>query len=163
MEFEIDTAEALGIRDDEIEELLDQVYVAEDYMTREEAVTLFTPAVVRQRGVLIGAREHQHAALTGMVIVVPPESPARRIAQDNEAEIHLLGVRSAYRRHGLGRMLVEAAIRLATDKGYRKIILWTQYSMKSAQRLYEAVGFVHTSELKRNGRNFKVYELELAT
>ncbi|MDH5359566.1 MAG: GNAT family N-acetyltransferase [Gammaproteobacteria bacterium] len=160
MEFVIDTAEALGIDDDEISALLAQVYVADGHATTEEAAILFAPTAVRERGVLLGAREQQHGALAGMIILVPPDSPARRIAQDNEAELHLLGVRADYRRDGLGRLLVETAIGLATENDYSKIILWTQHSMKPAQRLYESVGFVYRSELKRNGRNFKVYERE---
>ena len=161
MEFVIDTAEALGIDDDEISALLAQVYVADGHATTEEAAILFAPTAVRERGVLLGAREQQHGALAGMIILVPPDSPAIRLAEDNEAEIHLLGVRTEYRRDGLGRMLVEAAIRLAAENDYSKIILWTQEAMKAAQQLYESVGFVHTSALQRNGRVFKVYEREL--
>jgi ribosomal protein S18 acetylase RimI-like enzyme len=110
---------------------------------------------------LIVAREKLNLSLAGIVIVVPPDSPARRLAQSNEAEMHLLGVKPEYRRHGLGRMLVESAIGIAKHSGYSKIILWTQISMKSAQQLYEATGFIHVGDIKRNGRDFKVYEMVL--
>ena len=96
-----------------------------------------------------------------MIIVVPPDSPARRVAQNGQAEIHLLGVKPEYRRHGLGRMLLESAIDIAKHSGYSKIILLTQFAMKSAQRLYEAMGFIHVDVLKGNGREFKVYEMAL--
>ena len=75
--------------------------------------------------------------------------------------MHLLGVKPEYRQHGLGRMLVESAIGRAKHSGYSKIILWTQISMKSAQKLYEATGFIHVDDIKRNGRDFKVYEMVL--
>ena len=163
MEFDINTADSLNIDDIEISELLTQVYVAGGFTEPDEAVSLFEPSAVRKRGTLIGAREKQHLKLTGIVIVVPPDSPARRLAQNNEAEIHLLGVSPEYRRQGLGRMLIEAAVDRAKRCGYSKIILWTQISMKSAQKLYEAMGFLHVDNIKKNGRDFKVYELALCT
>lgn len=161
MKFEIATAASLRITDQELSELLMQVYVTDGFVTQEEAVSLFEPLTVRNRGVLIGAREKRNAGLAGMIIIVPADSLARRLAKDNEAEIHLLGVKSEYRRHGLGRMLVEAAIDRANQNGYSKLVLWTQFSMNAAQRLYEAAGFVHVDDMTRNGREFKVYERHL--
>ena len=161
MEFEIATADALKISDSELSELLTQVYVAGGLTTQEEAASLFEPSIVRNRGVLIGARESYLSKLAGIIIVVPPDSSARRLAKNNEAEIHLLGVKPEYRRHGLGRMLVEAAIARANESGYSKLILWTQLSMNAAQRLYESSGFIHIDDIARNGRDFKVYEKPL--
>ena len=158
MEFEIATADTLEITDPELSELLTQVYVAGEFTTQEEAASLFEPSAIRNRGVLIGARERHHSKLAGIIIVVPPDSSARRLAKNNEAEIHLLGVKPEYRRHGLGRMLVEAAIARANQNGYSKLILWTQLSMNAAQKLYESSGFIHIDDIARNGRDFKVYE-----
>ena len=161
MKFEIATADTLEITDPELSELLTQVYVAGGFTTQEEAASLFEPSIVRNRGVLIGARERQHSKLAGIIIVVPPDSSARRLAKNNEAEIHLLGVKPEYRQHGLGRMLVEAAIARANQNGYSKLILWTQLSMNAAQRLYESSGFIHIDDIAKNGRDFKVYEKPL--
>ena len=158
MEFELTTDDFIAITDQELLDLLTQVYVDGGYTTPEEAVTLFAPASVRKRGVLIGAREKQHATLAGMIIVVPADSPARKLAQNNEAEIHLLGVKPAYQRQGLGRMLVEAAIENAKHSGYSKIILWTQSSMAVAQKIYADMGFIQFDIFEKNGRTFKVYE-----
>lgn len=158
VKFEIATADHLKVDDSEILDLLTQVYVDGGFTTPGEAVSLFEPTAVRARGVLISAREIQQSRLAGLIIVVPPGSPARRLAKNNEAELHLLGVRVEYRRHGLGRMLVDAAIENASRLGCSKLILWTQLSMNSAQRLYESAGFVHISKIERNGREFKVYE-----
>lgn len=163
MEFVIDTADKLKVRDSEILALLTRVYVEGGFTTPEEAHTLFEPAAVRQRGILIGAREARQAKLAGMVIVVPPGSPARRLAGDTEAEMHLLGVLPEYRHQGLGRRLIATAIETATRYGYTKLILWTQLAMRSAQELYEAAGFVHTGNMQRNGRDFKVYARSLKT
>ncbi len=161
MKFEIDIADLLKIDDIELSELLTQVYVAGGFMKPDEAITLLEPSAVRKRGMLIGARETKHQELAGVVIVVPPDSPARRMAKNSEAEMHLLGVKPEYRGHGLGRMLIEAVIDKAKQNNFSKIILWTQFSMTSAQKLYEAVGFIHIDDMQRNGRSFKVYELAL--
>lgn len=162
MEFEIATGKSLGITDLELTELLTQVYVAGGFTTPDEAISLFEPSAVKNRGVLLGAREKHHSKLAGIIIVVPPDSPARRLAKDNEAEIHLLGVKPEYRGHGIGRKLVEAAITRAKQSGYSKLILWTQLSMTEAQKLYESEGFVHIDDIARNERVFKVYEMFLS-
>lgn len=159
--FTLDSADVLEISDNEILELLNQVFVDGGFTTHDEAIALFDPSAVRKRGILIGARDTLQARFAGMVIVVPPESSARRLAGDNEAEMQLLAVKSEYRRHGLGRRLIEAAIEMATRLGYAKLILWTQISMYSAQHLYEITGFIHTGNFERNGRSFKIYERKL--
>lgn len=156
-EFTISTADRLNITDKEISELLTQVYVTSGFTTPQEAALLFEPSSVRRRGVLLAARENRDSDFAGMVIIVPPDSPARRLTDIPGAELHLLGVKTEYRRNGLGRLLIEAAIDLASLMECRKISLWTQTSMTSAQRLYESVGFVHIHDQVRNGRVFKVY------
>lgn len=161
MKFDIATADTLEISDPELSELLTQVYVTSGFTTQHEAATLFEPSNVRKRGVLIGARERQRLKLAGIIIVVTPDSSSRRRAKNNEAEIHLLGVKPEYRRHGLGRMLVETAIARAKQSGYSNLILWTQHSMIAAQRLYASLGFIHVDNMVKNGRDFKVYEKRL--
>ena len=161
MEFTIDTADRLDVEDIELSGLLSHVYVAGGFTDPDEGVRLFESSAVRKRGLIIAAREKQNTDLAGIIILVLPDSPARRLAQENKVEIHLLGVKPEYRRRGLGRMLVESAITRARNGGYSKIILWTQIAMQAAQKLYEANGFVYVNDMKRNGRNFKVYELPL--
>lgn len=158
MEFELVSSESNAITDHELEELLTQVYVAGGYTNPEEAVTLFAPASVRKRGELIVAREKQRGILAGLIILVPPGSPARKLAQKNEAEIHLLGVKPAYQQQGLGHMLVETAIENARHSGYTKLILWTQSTMTAAQKIYSGLGFIQFDVFEKNGRTFKVYE-----
>lgn len=161
MDFRIDSVEHIAVEDRELVELLTQVYVDGGFTSPDDAVTMFDPSAVRQRGLLIVAREIQQSTLAGMVIVVPPESPARRLAISNEAEMHLLAVKPAFRRQGLGQKLVKAAIEKAKHSGYSKVILWTQISMASAQKIYESSGFTHVDAMKKNGRDFKVYEMVL--
>lgn len=159
--FRIAPAEHLEVDDAEISDLLTEVYVGGGYTAPDAAAVLFEPEAVRERGIVIGARESEQATLAGMVVVVPPGSPARRLARNNQAEMQLLGVKPAYRGQGLGRMLVDAAIEAATRRGCSRLILWTQPSMVEAQRLYESAGFEHTGVMSQNGRAYKVYERAL--
>lgn len=165
MDFQIDTADALQISDQEILQLLTRVYVDDDFVAPEMAATLFEPTAVRGRGKIIGAREKQSLLLAGMVIVVSADSPERRLAQGNETEMHLLGVKAEYRGKGLGRALVAAAIENASRRGYSKMLLWTQPTMHAAHRLYASSGFIRAPgrDFSRAGRDFKVYEKEFGT
>ncbi len=158
MEFIVDSAENLDVSDDEIFDLLSQVYVQAGFASAEIAKTVFDPVKVRDRGALIVSQEISENEFSGMVIVVPPKSQAIVRAKENECEMHLLGVRPKYRGHGLGRRLVSKAIDFATDKNWSKMILWTQKSMKEAQNLYESSGFVRSGEMTKNGIEFFVYE-----
>lgn len=161
MEWKINLADPLRIKHSEISQLLTEVYVGEGFVTSEEAITLFDPSAVRKRGLLIGVRENLHSNLVGMVIVVPPNSSFRRLAKNNEAEIHLLAVKPDYRRLGIGSLVLQSAIARAKQIGCSKIILWTQTIMQSAQKLYEEAGFVPLKDIEKNDRKFKVYEMKL--
>lgn len=159
-QFLIDSPDALNVADSEIGDLLRRVYVDGGFTTPERGASLFSPSAVRSRGRLICARPQGSEKLAGMVIVVTPDSPARRLASSDEAELHLLAVDSAYRGLGLGHTLVSAAIAVAGELGFRGAILWTQPTMTAAQRLYEAAGFVRVAHRDPtfNGIQFLAYE-----
>jgi len=161
MDFEITDDVTSQPEDQEISALLTGVYVMEGYTNPDEAQTLFEPSAVRKRGILFTARERHTGKLAGMIILVPPESPARRMASDNEGEVHLLGVYPEYRGQGLGRMLVKTVIQRAKQQGFSRLVLWTQAPMLAAQKIYESAGFIHFDNMNRNGREFKVYEMAL--
>jgi ribosomal protein S18 acetylase RimI-like enzyme len=55
--------------------------------------------------------------------------------------IHDLAVIPAYRRHGVGRLLLEQVAAKGTALGCCKLTLEVRADNHSAQRLYEAVGF----------------------
>ncbi len=161
MKFVFGDINGLNVSDTEIYELLYQVYVSGGFTSEERAKTIFNPAKVRDRGKLIASRKMTNNELSGMVIVVPPQSSAIVRAKDNECEMHLLAVRSDCRGYGLGRMLVDRAIRYAVDNNWSKMILWTQKPMREAQRLYESSGFLAVGEMTKSGIEFLVYERNL--
>jgi len=163
MDFQIGLAEKLDVDNIELLELLSEVYIDGGFTSKNSAETIFEPTNVRKRGKIIGARDNLKKILAGMVISVPPNSAARRLADSNEIELHLLPVKPCYRRYGLGKLLVEAVIKDARKESYTKIILWTQPTMKAAHSLYKKLGFIPTPE--RNfviqSRKFLVYEKTL--
>lgn len=61
---------------------------------------------------------------------------------DGSAEIKRVFVRSGARGSGLGRALCERLIADCRDMGFARIRLDTSRSLDTAQRLYEALGFV---------------------
>jgi ribosomal protein S18 acetylase RimI-like enzyme len=58
------------------------------------------------------------------------------------------------RRAGVGRQLMEAARQYGVSTGARRLVLSTAHTNVSAQRLYEAVGYVREP-------HFRQYELDL--
>lgn len=150
-------------RDHEIEDLLRRVYVDAGFTDPGLAASLFTAQAVRQRGKLFLARASAERSLLGMVIAVPPTSPARRMAASDEMEMHLLAVAPDRRSSGIGMALVAAALDFARSGSYKRVVLWTQPSMHAAQRLYERATFVRAPhrDWTRDDRAFLVYELVL--
>jgi len=147
----------------EIESLLREVYVSGGFTDAQVAASLFAAPAVLARGRVLVARALESKALAGMVIVAPATSPARVFAQSGEVEMHLLAVAPAFRRMGLGDLLVRSALESARQEGALKMLLWTQSSMKDAHRLYERHGFERATarDFERSGRQFLVFERHL--
>ena len=67
--------------------------------------------------------------------------PIDEVDEPNASEMKRLYVRPAFRRFGLGRMLVEATLDAGRRMGYAAILLDTLDEMEAARTLYEDLGF----------------------
>jgi GNAT superfamily N-acetyltransferase len=159
----VSAADRSSVLPEELETLLRRVYVDGGFTDPEVAAPAFAALTVFARGQLLVTRDAPTGALTGMVIVVSPDSPARRMAADDEVEMQLLAVAPEHRNAGIGRALVEAAVELGRSKGFGRMVLWTQPAMKEAHRVYERSGFVRAPvrDFENAGRPFWVFERTL--
>jgi ribosomal protein S18 acetylase RimI-like enzyme len=151
----------MAVSNRQIEKLLHDVFVGEGFTAEKRAQATFSAHAVRARGSLIV--EVADDELLGMVVLVLPDSPACRMAESDESEMHLLAVAPEHRGAGLGSRLVRRVMEAARGAGADAMLLWTQESMEDAQRLYERMGFyrVPKCDFARGDRKFRVYRAKL--
>jgi len=65
-----------------------------------------------------------------------------------KAQLRWLLIDPDLRGYGVGRILVEDAVRFCRDSNYSSIFLWTISALKPAAKLYDSVGFELTKEKK---------------
>jgi GNAT superfamily N-acetyltransferase len=113
--------------------------------------------------VLIAADEAGNGILG--TITLEPFGPASELAHDDtEADVRAFAVAPQGQGQGVGRKLLLAVIECAQELGVRRLRLCTQPAMRTAQHLYEAIGFSRTPDLDFQpvpGLTLRAYELAL--
>ncbi|MBV9491828.1 MAG: GNAT family N-acetyltransferase [Verrucomicrobia bacterium] len=127
----------------------------EAYCARIAAEFILNPREDRSRVWLIYAED---ARVVGSVFIV--ELP------DDLAQLRLLFVHARLRGLGMGRWLVESAVRYVRRTGFRSVFLWTVRGLDRAVKIYKTAGFIKTDEKPGPGwgdSSVEVrYELRLA-
>lgn len=67
-------------------------------------------------------------------------------ASQENAQLRWLLLHPNLRGYGIGKTLVEAAIRFCQDSDYSLVFLWTVSTLTKAAKLYHSVGFKLTEE-----------------
>jgi ribosomal protein S18 acetylase RimI-like enzyme len=99
-------------------------------------------------------------ALLGTVSTPRAGRRMSAVAQhDDELDFRFLGVSAGARGRGVGEVLVRHVMELAARRGIRRVVLNTGPEMRSAQRLYERLGFARLPEREHvvelpSGRSF---------
>jgi ribosomal protein S18 acetylase RimI-like enzyme len=92
---------------------------------------------------------------------IPGGHPRSPLAPD-QAHVRMLGVHPDQRRRGIGRALMDAAVKRARRAGKRRMTLETTEAMEPAQRLYESMGFRRGQDVVfDDGFRLRTYELTL--
>jgi N-acetylglutamate synthase-like GNAT family acetyltransferase len=79
-------------------------------------------------------------------------------ASADQAQLRWLLLHPKLRGQGIGKRLMEEAIRFSREKHYRSIFLWTVSAMTTAVNLYKGFGFQLTEEKPRELWGAKVIE-----
>ena len=126
--------------------LLNAVYAGEGYVPREHATRSYTRERLSAGGLVLVA--HDASELLGVVVLAYPDGELSQLAGPGEAEFRMLAVAPSGRGRGIGTMLVSACLDHASGEPFNanRLVLWTQPSMKAAQRLYERLGFERAPE-----------------
>lgn len=102
----------------------------------------------------------------GCVALVQARDEASQAVIAGTAQLRLLLIEPAARGLGLGRQLVTECERFARERGYRRIVLWTDANLTAARAIYRQAGYRLTgSETHHSfGRDLvgETWELSLA-
>lgn len=79
--------------------------------------------------------------VAGSVYILPAAGKAPGTAQ-----LRMLYTEPAFRGRGVGKRLVDEAVRFSKASGYDRLILWTQDCLVSARRIYQGAGFTLESQ-----------------
>jgi GNAT superfamily N-acetyltransferase len=87
----------------------------------------------------------RHGANVGCVFLVGARDDATGALLPGVAQLRMLLVEPSARGTGIGARLVDECERFAREKGYRRIVLWTNSVLVGARAIYRRAGYVMTA------------------
>jgi len=79
--------------------------------------------------------------IAGVVVLYDGGPRDGQVAEAGEFELSRLAVAEPCRREGIGRLLAENCLRLASERGDSMLVLWSRPKQTEAHRLYKSLGF----------------------
>ena len=98
--------------------------------------TYFTNTIKNPNDLLLVAEDG--VKLVGYIGASPKKIEHRK---SKYIEIDNLGVAKAYRKKGIGKMLMDKCLEWAKERGYRKVILTSYFKNTNAIAFYKKIGF----------------------
>ena len=146
----------------EIGRMSADIYVNEGYALPSQRKWLEDVAGRAGHGAMFVALEAGRRVL-GSVMLAKPPSPLSELSGPGEADVRLLIVARFARGQGVGSALMRAVIARGREESLTALVLWTQATMESAQRMYERLGFKRFPALDKATpvRTFLTYRYEL--
>ncbi len=129
---------------DAVAALLAGTYLAEGWADEGYAPVLRDVAARARHALVLAALDGDR--VVGSVTAATRGGPYAEQAQPGEAVVRMLVTDPAARGLGVGRALMDAALRAALDDGCTRVRLSTQAEMTAAHRLYARLGFVRTPD-----------------
>ncbi|HET8614584.1 MAG TPA: GNAT family N-acetyltransferase [Actinomycetales bacterium] len=124
-----------------------EAYLADLRVNEWYAARLRDAASRAARATLLVAVDVRDGAVLGSLTYARGGTPYAQLADSDECEIRMLGVRPEARGRGVGERLVRAAMAQGTTDGAVRMVLSTQTEMQAAHRLYERLGFTRRPDL----------------
>ncbi|WNV74654.1 GNAT family N-acetyltransferase [Geodermatophilus sp. DSM 44513] len=146
-----------------IAQLTSDVYLGGGLASPEYGEQLRDVAGRADRAELLVARDGG-GRVVGSVALVLTGDFGEVTESDEEAAFRMLVVDPAVQGRGLGALLVGTCLQRARAAGKRRVVLSTDRRMRTAQRLYERMGFTRLPERDwspRPGIDLLVYALDL--
>lgn len=121
--------------------VLKRVYVDEGYTDAERAAQVQNRECMEPQGIFLLAVRNPDEEVVGATLYLNEDSALKQLAMPGEREFRMLAVHPDARGAGVGEALVRACMLRAAEDDAIGLVLWTQPTMLSAQRLYERLRF----------------------
>ncbi|KQQ20024.1 hypothetical protein ASF48_14130 [Rathayibacter sp. Leaf299] len=136
------------VREDEHAEVsrLRLAAYAHDYALGEEYAADVADVARHDREGEVWVAEDPDGRILATVTTAAPGANLYSLGRPGELDWRLLAVAPEARGRGLGRLLTEFVVMLASERGLERVVMNSGTDMVAAHALYESMGFVRLAE-----------------